>query len=96
MGRGRDGQPLSLGVGTADRGRDLDPRQSTSRLLFKFGAAPSNWRSKLQDTFVLSTTKAGYRTLSKAASVFSRVAQPSAGLFVSVTIIPLESYQPQP
>ena len=50
-----------------DWGRDMDTRRSTSGIIHKLGSSSIFWRSKLQPTVSLSTTKAEYRVLTDAA-----------------------------
>ena len=51
------------GYSDADQAGDLEDRKSTSGYLFQIVGGPISWRSKKQDTVVLSTAEAEYVAL---------------------------------
>ncbi|GKG64753.1 hypothetical protein Tco_0663729, partial [Tanacetum coccineum] len=45
---------------------DLDKRRSTTGYVFTLAKAPTSWKSTLQSTTALSTTKAEYMVITEA------------------------------
>ncbi|GKV39992.1 hypothetical protein SLEP1_g47676 [Rubroshorea leprosula] len=59
-------EPLLNGYNDVDLGGDLDSRKSTSRYLMLYAGGAISWKSKLQKSVSLLTTKAEYIALSEA------------------------------
>ncbi|KAH9688516.1 hypothetical protein KPL70_015148 [Citrus sinensis] len=55
-----------IGYVDSDYAGDLDKRQSTTGYVFTFAGGPISWKSTLQSTVALSTTKAEYMAITEA------------------------------
>ncbi|KAE8654775.1 glutamate-ammonia ligase family protein [Hibiscus syriacus] len=60
----QDGQCV-VGYCDSDYAGDLDKRRSTTGYVFTFAKAPVSWKSTLQSTVALSTTKAEYMSVTE-------------------------------
>ncbi|XP_070021819.1 secreted RxLR effector protein 161-like, partial [Nicotiana sylvestris] len=55
-----------VGYCDSDFAGELDKRRSTTGYVFTFAKTPVSWKSTLQSTVVLSTTKAEYMAITEA------------------------------
>ena len=55
-----------IGYVDFDYASDLDKRRSTTRYIFTFAKGPINWKSTIQSTVALMTTKAKYMAITEA------------------------------
>uniref|UniRef100_A0A3Q7HPF2 Reverse transcriptase Ty1/copia-type domain-containing protein n=1 Tax=Solanum lycopersicum TaxID=4081 RepID=A0A3Q7HPF2_SOLLC len=64
---GGDAQCLVTGYSDSDYAGDVDTRRSMTGYVFTLGGSVVSWKATLQPTVTLSTTKAEYMALTKAA-----------------------------